>query len=170
MYQRWRFPRYSICLNFVSKFWVCFKHFEHTPRCSTPTPRFFVFEFWVCFEHFTHTHTHTHHDAPCPPHLFCFWILGLFRTFHTHTSMLNTHICCLRMFGLLSSFRFVLTFHRHHFLFPSFGFVSNIPHIPQCSTPTLLSFVSEFSVCCQAAIKLYNAVKKIDATRLRCER
>ena len=38
----------------------------HTPRCSTPTPRFFVSECWVCR------------------------VLGLFRTFHTHTPRFST--------------------------------------------------------------------------------
>ena len=35
-------------LGFVREFWVCFQHSTHTPRCSTPTLRFFFSEFWVC--------------------------------------------------------------------------------------------------------------------------
>ena len=94
----------------------------HTPRCLTPAPRFFVSEFWVCSR-----------------------VLGLCRTFHTHTTMLNARPTvfvsefwvCSRVLGL---FR---TFHTHTTmlntrptifsfgvlgLLSSFGFVSNIPH------------------------------------------
>ena len=109
------------------EFWVRFEHSTHTPRCSTPTPRFFVSEFWVCcrvlgsFRTF-HTHTTMFNAHPT---IFCFRVLGLFasfgfvvefrvccrvsglfRTFHTHTTMFNAHprVCCrvLVLFGLIS--------------------------------------------------------------------
>ena len=54
--------------GFVCEFWVCFQHSTHTPRCSTSTLRFFVSVFWVCCR-----------------------VLGLFRRFHAHTTMLNAH-------------------------------------------------------------------------------
>ena len=51
-------------------------------RYLTPTPRFFVFGFWVCLR-----------------------ILGLFRTFHTHTPRCSTPTrLFFRVLGLLSSF------------------------------------------------------------------
>ena len=101
--------------GFIREFWVCFEHSTHTPRCSTPAPRFFVSEFWVCLR-----------------------VLGLFRTFHAHTTMLNARptIFCFRVLGSFASCGFVSniprTYHDaqrppHDFLFPSFGFISSIP-------------------------------------------
>ena len=125
VFHTWEFPRCGLLLQstlsppalhptiffptfgFVCEFWVCFEHSTHTPRCSTPTRRFFVAEIRVCLR-----------------------VLGLFRTFHAHTTMLNTHptIFC-----------------------PSFGFVCDIwvyfehsTHTPRCSTPTLLFFPPSF--------------------------
>ena len=43
--------------GFVCEFWVCFEHSTHTPRCSTPAPRFFVSKFWVCLSHFFGNHS-----------------------------------------------------------------------------------------------------------------
>ena len=50
---------------------------------STPAPRFFVSEFWVCLR-----------------------VLGLFRTFHAHTTMLNARptIFCFQVLGLFVTF------------------------------------------------------------------
>ena len=59
----------------------------HTPRCLMPAPRFFLSEFWVCYR-----------------------VLGLFRTFHTHTSILNARPTIFS-FGVVGLFR---TFHTHH--------------------------------------------------------
>ena len=82
-------PTFFPTFGFVCEFWICFEHSTHTPRCSTPTRRFFVSEFWICLR-----------------------VLGLFRTFHAHTTMFNAHPTIF--FRVLS-------------LFASFGFVSNIP-------------------------------------------
>ena len=82
------------------------------------TPRFLVSELWVCLR-----------------------VLGLFRTFHAHTTMLNArpNIFCFRV---LSSFAI-------------FGFVSNNPRTqPRCSTPASRFIVSEFWVCCRV-LSLY---------------
>ena len=49
--------------------------------------------------------------------IFCFQVLGLFRTFHTHTTMPNARptIFCFGFLGLFSSFGFVLNIpHTHH--------------------------------------------------------
>ena len=56
-------PLFS-CFGFVSEFWVCCRvlgfhrlitsqHSTHTPRCSTPTPRFFVSEFPISGDQFS---------------------------------------------------------------------------------------------------------------------
>ena len=103
------------------------------------TPRFFASEFWACFR-----------------------VLGLFRTFHAHTTMLNAHSTIFfRLLGLFASFGFVLNIPRTHldaqrppddFLFPSFGFVSNIPRthhdaqrLPHDFCYRVLSLLSSFS-------------------------
>ena len=110
--------------GFVIKFWVCFEHSTHTPRCSTPIQQFFVSESWVCSR-----------------------VLGLFRTFHAHTMMLNAHptIFCFRVLGLFASFGFVSNILRTHhdpqrppydFLFPSFGFVYEF-HYNSTTNPEL---------------------------------
>ena len=61
-------PIFFLSFGFVCEFWVCFEHPTHTPRCSTPAPRFFVSEFWLCCR-----------------------VLSLYQTFHAHTTMLNVH-------------------------------------------------------------------------------
>ena len=113
----------------------------HTPRCLTPTRRFFVSAFWVRL-----------------------WVLGLFRIFHAHITMLNAHpTIFFRVLGLFASFGFVSNIPRTHhgaqrppddFLFATFGFVSQFwvcfehsMHTPRCSTPTRRFFVCEFWVC-----------------------
>ena len=76
-------------------------------------------------------HTHTT-MLNAHPTIFCFRVLGLFRTFHTHTTMLNAHptIVCFRVLGLFRTFHT----HTHHDAQRpphdslSFGFVPNIPH------------------------------------------
>ena len=118
-------------VGFVLEFWVCFKHSTHTTRCSTPATRFFVSECWVRSR-----------------------VLGLFRTFHTHNTMLHAHptIFGFRVLGLFSSFGFVSNIPHtqhdaqrppHDFSFASFGFVlefrvyfEHSTHTPRCSTPT----------------------------------
>ena len=71
------------------------------------------------------------------PTIFCFQVLGLFRTFHAHIAMLNARptIFCFRVLGLFASSGFVSNIPRthhdaqrppHDFLFPSFGFVCHI--------------------------------------------
>ena len=78
-------PYYFFLLSFgfVCEFWVCFEHSTHTPRSSTLARRFFVSELWVCSR-----------------------VLGLFLTFHAHTTMLNARptIFCYRTLGLFASF------------------------------------------------------------------
>ena len=100
----------------------------------------------------------------------CYQVLGLFRIFHTHTSMLNDNptLFCFRILGFLSSFGFDSNIPHthldaqrppHHFLFPNFGFVSNIPrthHDAQRPPHHFLfpsfGFVVEFWVCFQHSI------------------
>ena len=96
----------------------------------------------------------------------------MFRTFHTHTTMLNARPTIFRfgVLGLISSLALFRTFHTHATmlnahptifrfgvldLFSSFGFVSNIPHTHTHTTalnahPTIfyyrvLGFSSSFS-------------------------
>ena len=91
--------------EFVLEFWVCFELSIHTPQCLTPAPRFFVSEFWVCSR-----------------------VLGSFRKFHTHTTMLNARPTIFS-FGVLDLFR---TFHTH---------------TPRCLTPAPRFSLLKFWVC-----------------------
>ena len=86
----------------------------------------------------------------------CCRVLGLFQTFHAHSTILNAHptIFCFRVLGLFASFGFVSNIPRTHhdaqrppydFLFPYFEFVvefwvrfKDSTHTPRCSTPTPL--------------------------------
>ena len=63
--------------------------------------------------------------------IFCFQVLGLFRTFHTHTTMLNAHstIFCSGVLGFFRTF-----------------------HTPRWSTPTPRFFISEFWVSCRVLV------------------
>ena len=96
----------------VSEFWVCFKHSTHTLRWLTPAPQFFVSEFWVCSRVlglFRTPHAHTT-MLNAQSTTFCSRVLGLFRTPHAHTTMLNgqSTIFRYRVLGLFASFSFVL--------------------------------------------------------------
>ena len=74
------------------------------------------------------------------PTILCFRVLGLFRTFHVHTTTLNAHLTIfrLRVLGLFRTLHHtprcstptpLFFFPRVLGLFASFGFVSNIPRI-----------------------------------------